>query len=497
MFAILLAISLACTGDPPPPTTPDDGDDGDDGGTLTFETLKPGAPLVFSPGPAPTRVDLPTDGATRLWGARDGRAILTRADTQDAVLIDLIDHKILTTLDRPRDVRWDAGLLTTRPTGEKFDTLVTLADGAIHRPEIQLNGGAEPYASFLLLGGGGDGVTLLARGEDGSVWYSPWADLSTKTITLDRPFPTWPIRSVLNGRGQSEVRTADGVPGDGATAPCVRWRLDGASPKCVAVKTEDPTAQRLELSGGWSAVSSWNTGVQLYRDTQPVPWRLGDDCQWQLSAVLAQPPRVIAECQPDRSTPERRRVLWSPDGEVAWTRALPPDERGMFRSRRVRDSVLPEPLPGVSPRLAGRWIDLDGRRGWRSPMLHPLRADTSPDPTLARDPETGKLALLDLKAGVMLGMQNVGEDCPVELIEWDRTDTLIVLSCRSQPRTDVYVFQQMFAVIIDLERQRTWKIEEMPEAVLDGRRLLVSDRTEDRAEGEARFARLTLIQLPQ
>ena len=489
----LLLLLTACDGDtPPPPQT-----------ELPFDTLTAGEPIAFLPGPEPQRQGLPIDGKRALWGAEGERAVLIQAGGRTGgELLNLSNGAILAMLDRPREVDWPHQRLTTRPGGELFDTLVDLQTGQSRRPVVRLGEAAlAPDAAVISIEG--DQPVVLARSPDGRGWYGVLSP-DQEELTLTSTLPTFPRGAGADHRGRPEAWIEDeGEPGDGPEADCVRWRLDEAEPRCVAVRPAQPALQRSALSGGWSAVETWSDGIRLFRDSQPTPWRpppttgIPADCPWKLAATVAEPPRMLAECHPDRSAPERYRALWAPGAEtLSWSRALPPSERGLFRTRALQHTILAEPIPGVSPPLVMRWIDLGRRRGWRTPALLPLSSDTSPEPVLARDPESGRLALLDLEAGSLHAVLAAGEDCPFDLVELDRDGRWALLSCRSQPQPEEYVFQQLFAVMLDLEGRRAWRLEEMPEALLSGGRLLVSDREEDRAEQWVPFSRLDLLTFP-
>jgi hypothetical protein len=275
----------------------------------------------------------------------------------------------------------------------------------------------------------------------------------------------------------------------------VRWRLDQPTPICVAVRNAEPTAHQVTLSGGWSASDVWGTPVKLYRDTQPIPWRLTPECDWTLTASLSEPPRVLAECQPSRDRPIRERRLWSPEGEQAWSQLLPPASRGMFHTQALDGPILFEAIPETEPPLAVRWLDVAAMEGWSSAPLVPLRGAGQHPPTLARAPDTGAVVLLDLSAGSWHPLVDAAEDCPLDLIELMRAGDWVLLSCRQQVSEDQFAFQQLYAQLINLEERRTWRIEAMVEALLAEGVLLVSDRTLDTAEGAVPFAALEVWDL--
>jgi len=140
-------------------------------------------------------------------------------------------------------------------------------------------------------------------------------------------------------------------------------------------------------------------------------------------------------------------------------------------------------------------LDLERLRGLKSPLLIPLGGDVSATPALARDPETGGVALIDPETATMHRMLGVGESCPVELVELFRQDDLVLLSCRSQPQADRYDFRQLFSVLLDLKTRQAWQLEDSPEALLGEGWILVSDRRLDRAEGLVPFTSLSRVRL--
>jgi len=480
---MLLAILLACTDGSPPPSPPAPAED-----ALLFPALSAGEPLTLVEGGAPTRTPVTLPEAVVLWDAHGDRAVLLRnSDREKALLLNLETGALIDGIGTPRAADWDAGRLSTAPTA-----LTALRDGTTTTPQVTTPSGPAD-SSWLLVSEGQ--VFVLAKDTEGGVWFGPWADTDDADVSISSRLPQMPRDMGLDHRGRPEAWVSRGVPGDGAEGTCVRWRLDGPEPVCVAIDDPTPTAQRLALSGGWSAADAWGEPVTLYRDSQPTPWRLEPACDWTLTAALSDPPRVLAECQPSRDAPTRERRLWSPEGERAWQRTFPPAQRGMFRTRTVDAPVIAETIPGSSPALATRWIDLEGLAGWSSPPLVPLRGDSHPHAALARDPQTGDVVLVDVGSGTLHRLMDAGEDCPVDLIEQVRAGQWVLLSCRQQRRSDAYEYQQMFAQLIDLEGRRTWRIEAMVEALLDDGRLLVSDRTIDQAEGAVAFGALEVWDL--
>jgi hypothetical protein len=482
-MGLTLLFLLGCTDSESPPPQPDPADT-----TLSFPPLTQGEPVILTEGGEPRRTPVALSEPVTLWDARGDRAVLiTEADPTTGLLLDLSDGQIMASIGRPGTVDWEAGLLSTRPAA-----LVTLMDGRSVKPVVTIPEGTASESHLLV---GEDGVFVLAQGAAGSVWYGPWSDTAEAAVSLSGRLGSMPRDMGWDARGRPEAWIARGVPGTAADGSCVRWRLDGPEPRCVAVDDPTPTAQRLELSEGWSVADAWGERVMLYRDSQPVPWRLDVECDWTLTAAMAEPPRVLAECQPSRDEPVRERRLWSLDGERSWQQSLPPSQRGMFRTRLVADPILFESIPATEPPLAVRWIDLRSLRGWSSPPLIPLRGDNLPDPVLARDPETGNVVLVDIESGSMHALSDAGEDCPVELVELMRAGDWVLLSCRQQMRSDYFSFQQHFAQLLDLKGRRSWRIEAMVEAVLAEGVVLVSDRETDLAEGSVAFGALEVWDL--
>lgn len=478
---MLLSLLLACTDAPSPEPTPEGVPEG-----FSFTPLSEGPLVTLSEGGAPERTPVPLPEAVTLIGAEGDRALLrSHADRSRLLILDLATGAIVGEARNVDGLDWEGGRLSSR------GALISLSDGEAVPPQVTTPDGIAASVRTLL----GEGkVFVVAEDANGVSWYGPWDDPSRPEVSVSHRLETPGRRLGWDHKGRPETWNARGVPGGDGDGECVRWRLDGPEPRCVAVADPTPTAQRLELTAGWSAVDAWGEPVTLYRDSQPMPWPLEPaDCDWTLTAAMAEPPRVLAECQPSRDGAIRERRLWSPDGEtVAWQQPLPPAQRGMFRTRLVQSPILIEAIPGTEPPLAVRWLDLEAMRGWSSPPLAPLVRDSIPEPALARDPHTGQVSLIDLEGGVRHALTEAAEDCPVDLIELMRAGDWVVLSCRQQTQREVYEFSQHFAQLIDLEGRRSWRIEAMIEAVLADGVVLVSDRERDVAEGAVPFAALEI-----
>lgn len=478
---MLFALLLACTDAPPPEPQTEEPDP-----VFAFSPLTEGPVVALSEGGAPERTPVALPEAVTLIGAEGDRALLrSHTDRSRLLILDLSTGKLVGEASNVDGLDWDGGRVSSR------GALISLTDGSQVTPAVTTPAG--PAASVRTLLGEGK-VFVVATDAEGDSWYGPWDDPSSAAVSVSSRLESPGRRLGWDHKGRPETWNARGVPGD--SGDCVRWRLDGPTPRCVAVADPTPTAQRLELTAGWSAVDAWGEPVVLYRDSQPIPWALEPtDCDWTLTAAMADPPRVLAECQASRDEPVRQRRLWSPDGEVGWQQSLPPSQRGMFRTRLVRSPILIESIPGTEPPLAVRWVDLEAMRGWSSAPLAPLVRDSIPEPALARDPHTGAVSLLDLEAGVQHVLTEAAEDCPVDLIELMRAGDWVVLSCRQQVQREVYEFQQHYAQLIDLKGRRSWRIEAMIEAVLEDGVVLVSDRERDVAEGAVPFAALEVWEL--
>lgn len=470
----MLHLFLACTDAPAPELSKPD-----DEPRLAFPLLSTGVAVPLTEGGPPHRLPVPLPAPMTLWDAQgDTAVLLSERDPEQGLLLDLSTGETRPFTGRPVELSWEAGLLSTSPSA-----LVPIQGGAAIAPVVATPSGPAQSSRLLI----GETVYVVATDRNRQVWYGPWADPTTQTVSVTQPLPAVPHGLGRDSRGRPEAWTARGVPGTESDGECVRWRLDHPEPRCVAVRASEPTAHQVTLSDGWTAADVWGTPVQLYRDLQPIPWRLEPACDWTLTASLVDPPRVLAECQPSRDRPTRERRLWSPEGERAWTRLLPPGSRGMFHTQQLDGPILFEAIPETEPPLAVRWLDVATMEGWSSAPLVPLRGASQHPPALARSPNTGSVVLLDLAGGYWHPLVGAAEDCPLDVVELMRAGDWVLLSCRQQVSEDAFAFQQLYAQLINLETRRTWRIEAMVEALLDGGVLLVSDRQRDTAEGAVPF----------
>lgn len=456
---------------------------------FSFPPLSAGAPIDLAAGPPPRRQVVDVPEPMTLWDAGGDWAILQSASAaEDTHLLSLSTGVLRSIAGRPHTFAQAADLLALHPTA-----LLPLQAAQPIVPVVTTPAGTA-QSTVIMLSDDGQ-VHLLASDAEGKLWHGPWRDLGQATIAIESALPQTPRGMGWDDRGRPVVWTASGIPGDGQEADCVRWRLDAATPRCVAVVNPDPTAQHVTLSDGIAAVDAWGEPLALYRDDQPIPWRLEPECDWNLSLSMDTPPRVLADCHPDRESAIRERRLWSPTQQIAWQQNLPPSQRGMFRNQRITHPVVYEAIPNTEPPLAVRWLDVVSLRGWSSAPWVPLRTQDQPHPALARSPDTGEVMVVDVEAGVWHALTGAGEDCPVELVEIQRSDAMILLRCHQRTSTTQYRYQHHFSHIIDLQRRQHWHIEAMVEAILPDGRVLVSDREHDVAEESAPFAALEIWDL--
>ncbi|MFT5681283.1 MAG: hypothetical protein ACI8RZ_002189 [Myxococcota bacterium] len=478
----MILLLLGC---PPPEPPPEEAEP-----EPALRVMAQGEPIALSTGRFSSATPLYTGSAAMLWEANADRALLyALSDTEPILptggLLLATDGTDLGEIPIPREVDWALGVAIARESGNPLPALIRLEDGAILTTELTLPDGSPATDVRLFLS---ESVLVAARGASGEAFYGTFGGDGEPDLS---PLPLWPIAMSIEG-DRIEAWSERGVPG--SEGDCVRYRLDGDTPKCRMV-SGDATTDSWPLSERWTAVGSWTGGVQLYRDTQPIPWRLEEDCRWTISATLESPPRVLAECHPDRSSPERLRRLWSPDWERAWSQQLPPSHRGSFLTRPMRHPILPEPIPDVTPTLAEHWIDLVAGERWQSPLLSPLSYDGMPRPGLGRDPHTGGVVVLDFDSGVYHPVTGAGEDCHAELKEMGRDHGLILLTCRSRPNPSFYRFIHHWSMVVDLENKRAWKLDQLPEAIIGPTTILVSDRQKTQAEGYIGFTSLNRLEL--
>ncbi len=476
----MILLLLACPAPLPEPPA----------GEPTEPVLAEGEALALRAGGFSGATSLYTGSTAMLWEAHGERALLYLLSDTEPVLPSA--GRLLTTdggdlgeIPLPREVSWELGVAVGRESGSPLPALIRLEDGATLTTELALPDGTDATEVRLFLS---DAVLVAARGPSGKAYHGVFGGDGEPVLS---PLPLWPIGMSSDG-GRVEAWSGRGVPGD--EGDCVRYRLDGEAPRCRMVDG-GPTTDSWPLSGGWTAVASWTGGVKLYRDTQPTPWRLEEDCRWTIAATLESPPRVLAECHPDRDSPDRLRRLWSPDWERSWTQQLPPAHRGSFLTRPAHYPVLAEPIPDVSPTLTEHWIDLESGERWRSQLLSPLSYDGVSRPGLARDPHTGGVVLLDFESGVYHPLTGAGEDCPAELAELGREQGLVLLTCLSRPNPSLYQFIHHWSMVVDLEGKRAWRLDQHPEAILGPTTILVSDRQETQAEGFTGFTSLSRLEL--
>ncbi len=479
----MIVLLLACPSVPPPAEPEPEPEP-------TLRVLSEGSPIALSTGRFTGSTPLYTGETAMLWETSAERVLLYELSSAAPILptggrllgTDGTDYGAIPT---PRAVDWDLGVAVAREAESPLPVLVRLTDGASLTTELTLPDGSEATDVRLFLSAS---VLVAARGDTGEAYYGVFGDDGEPVLS---PLPLWPTAMSIDGE-RIEAWSGRGVPG--SDGDCVRYRLDGETPRCRMVDG-GPTTDSWPLSERWTAVGSWTGGVQLYRDTQPTPWRLEEDCRWTISATLADPPRVLAECHPDRSSPERLRRLWSPAWERAWSQDLPPAHRGSFLTRPMRHPILAEPIPDTSPTLSEHWIDLVAGERWQSPLLTPLSYDGMPRPGLGRDPHTGGVVLMDFDSGVYHPVTGAGEDCHAELKEMGRDHGLVLLTCRSRPNPVFYRFVHHWSMVVDLERARAWKLDQLPEAIIGPTTILVSDRQETQAEGFIGFTSLSRLEL--
>ena len=474
---ILLLLACPPSVEPAPEPTP------------ALKTLTEGTEIELAEGSFSGATELYSGAPAALWSASGERVVLySLSDATPAMPIGGMllstDGEQIATLPTPHSISWELGTAVAQPADRSLPVLIRLEDGATLTPELTLPDGSSAAEVRVFLS---ESILVAARGESGEAYYGIFTDTGEPALS---PIGLWPIGMSAEG-SRIEAWSGRGVPGSDGT--CVRYQLDG-TPRCRMVDG-GAAMDSWPLSAGWTAVSSWTEGVQLYRDSQPIPWRLEEDCRWTVSATLSEPPRVLAECHPDRSSAERLRRLWAPDWERSWTQQLPPSHRGSFLTRPAHYSILAEPIPDVTPTLAEHWIDLESGERWRAPLLSPLTYDGLPRPGLGRDPHTGSLTLLDFDSGAYHPIAGAGEDCPAELKELGREHGLVLLTCRSRPNPSLFRFVHHWSMVIDLETKTSWRIDQFPEAVLSSDAILVSDRTQTQAEGHVGFERLSRLQL--
>ena len=414
---------------------------------------------------------------------RDDRLVAYRKAGRrlpEVLLMDLDSGATMATFDEVFDGSPAAGAIWGGRGKHARTSIVRYADGAIVRAQPRLPDNLRPTEVQLAVRGpslsapGSADVWLFARANDGTVFHGKWADLSDPNPLLDEQLPFWPTASWATDR--LEVWSSeDGLPvgakpGAGA---CVRFALGGGKPPtCRATGPVENAGYPTFLGEGWAF-----HGGEISNAEQKSSEYLDSSCHMMVQAALANPPRLLAMCFPEKT--RRKFILWSP--ERRWT-FEEPETSNIIHSRPGSTKpvfAIPHFWADSDEVPSDRWIDIERGTIVHTEPLFPIDFALSglDRQFLATRPDSNpiEVVLVDLDAATTTTIARV-DDCDGELSVYTRTARRLAMVCSKRTSPTKYVFDVRWSEIIDLDRQRRWRTPLYPERFFADRRILASDK---------------------
>lgn len=454
----------------------------------------PRAPLPKSDAPAYTKVTLAKP--KRLgWGG----VLLPGIAAPDRVVIEnrakrgmLVNAEAATTIVEfatPRDVSAKAGAIVLETTEPE---LVRLSDTKHVKPKLE---GAEDAKTRWLVGRGlHETLVLLLETRDGKKLVGLPTDSSMETFRAE-PLPfTSNDKTALSAIASDDttwhfVTPERRMPMSGGGTPwflphdeaCLRAQL-GSDRKLRCIEHEPGAffSGPRWMSDGWTASQdylahpSWGEKVAKFSDL------LGEQpCSTPLT--LANPPRMLVQCG-------NQNALVAPDAVLGFD-GLP--------NVRITGLLGADPGP-IAPLLeSGKdttdtWIDLAGKKVWRTPSLKPLAIAAFAGVgmrALAQNPVTKEVFVLDFVEKRMELLAKI-DDCPGEFIElrdgaMSRSPKVLILSCVTPSPPHMVTHGHIWSEIVNVATRTRHRTRLLPEIYFEDGVVVLSTRKRMSAESRS------------
>lgn len=405
----------------------------------------------------------------------------------------LVDAETATTIvefPTPRDVSAKARAIVLETTEPE---LVRLSDAKHVKPKLE-GVDASIKTRWLVGRGEHDPLVLLLESRDGKKLVGLPTDSSMETFRA-HPLPfaandTTTLSAIASDDTTWHFVTPERrMPMSGGGTPwflphgegCVRAQL-GADEKARCIEHEPGASFSGPrwMSDGWLATQeyfahpTWGEKVAKFSElvgTEP--------CSTPLT--LADPPRALVQCRD-------ANALVAPDAVLGFD-GLP--------DIRITGLLGADPGPIVPLLESGKdttdvWLDLAGKRVWRTPLLKPIAVAAFAGVgtrALAQNPTTKEVLVLDFDQKRMELLGKI-DDCPGEFIElrdgrMSRSPRLLILSCVTPSPPNMVTHGHIWSEIVNLSTRTRHRTRLLPELYFDDGVVVLSTRKRMSAESRA------------